>query len=71
MQSTIDRSDAQISADGGLHKDMGWSAGSLLNGRGNNTWPATAGGAIVFGSTRNAVRLQRDITQQIYLIAVQ
>nr|WP_263358149.1 CehA/McbA family metallohydrolase [Acidicapsa ligni] len=53
------------------HKDTGWSTGSLLNGGGNNTWPATAGGAIVFGSTRNAVRLQRDITQQIYLIAVQ
>jgi hypothetical protein len=46
----------------------GWSAAGLINGRGVNTWPATSGGAIVFASTRNATRLQRDATQQIFLL---
>jgi predicted metal-dependent phosphoesterase TrpH len=45
----------------------GWDAGTLLNGRGNNTWPVTSGGVIAFASTRNAARLQRDQTQQIFL----
>ena len=46
----------------------GWDAGRLITGRGNNTWPATAGGAIVFSSTRNAARQQRDATQQIFVL---
>jgi hypothetical protein len=46
----------------------GWSAGELQRGRGINTWPATSGGAIVFASTRNAQRLQRDRTQQLFLL---
>ena len=46
----------------------GWSAGALLNGKGINTWPATAGGQIVFASTRGAVRLQRDQTQQVFVV---
>jgi len=50
-------------------KDAGWDAGRLINSRGVNTWPATAGGAIAFASTRNAVRLQRDPTQQVFLLA--
>ncbi|GAC1633167.1 MAG: hypothetical protein NVS9B10_28310 [Nevskia sp.] len=33
--------------------------------RGINTWPALAGDHLVFASTRNAQRLQRDRTQQI------
>ncbi len=41
----------------------GWLATKTLDGRGNNTWPATSGGAIVFASTRAAARLQRDPTQ--------
>ncbi len=45
-----------------------WDNGTLLMARGINTWPATAGGAIVLASTRNAQRLQRDATQQIYLL---
>ncbi len=49
-------------------KDGGWNAGTLLNSRGINTWPATSGGAIVFASTRNATRLQRDSTQQVFLL---
>jgi hypothetical protein len=48
----------------------GWSVGELQRGRGINTWPATSGGAIVFASTRNAQRLQRDRTQQIFLLPV-
>ncbi len=49
-------------------KDIGWSAGALLNGRGNNTWPSTSGGVIVFASTRNAARMQRDPTQQVFVL---
>jgi hypothetical protein len=49
-------------------KDTGWDAGRLINSRGVNTWPATSGGAIAFASTRNATRLQRDPTQQIFLL---
>lgn len=44
-----------------------WDAGTLLTGKGVNTWPATAGGAIVFASTRGATRLQRDQTQQVFV----
>jgi hypothetical protein len=51
-----------------VFRGSGWDAGMLLDGPGINTWPATAGGAIVFASTRNAKRLQRDPTQQVFLI---
>ena len=46
---------------------QGWSAGQLLGGPGNNSWPALAGGQLVFASSRNAQRLQRDPTQQVFL----
>ena len=45
-----------------------WTNATLLPSRGNNTWPATAGGRIVFSSSRNALRLQRDATQQIFVV---
>ncbi|AXQ28610.1 hypothetical protein D0B54_07915 [Solimonas sp. K1W22B-7] len=45
-----------------------WGEAKLINSRGVNTWPATDGGAIAFASTRNAARLQRDRTQQVYLL---
>ncbi|TJY59926.1 hypothetical protein E4T66_12145 [Sinimarinibacterium sp. CAU 1509] len=45
--------------------DIGWSTGDLIESRGINTWPALADGMIAFATTRNAVRLQRDRTQQI------
>ena len=48
--------------------DSGWNEGIVLSGRGNNTWPATAGGVIVFAGTRNAIRLQRDPTQQVFVL---
>lgn len=44
-----------------------WSTGTLLGGRGNNTWPALHGGQLAFASTRRAQRLQRDASQDIYL----
>ncbi|MGB1557361.1 MAG: hypothetical protein ACPHCJ_06210, partial [Oceanococcaceae bacterium] len=44
---------------------QGWGQLQLLPSLGNNTWPATAGGALVFASTRHARRWQRDPTQQI------
>lgn len=54
----------------GLSNDRtDWSHGSLLDGAGINTWPAVSNGAIVFSSTRNAKRLQRDHTQQIFYLA--
>lgn len=46
-----------------------WTAANLLRSRGNNTWPALDGGSLVFASTRNAARPQRDPTQQIMLRA--
>nr|WP_240954300.1 CehA/McbA family metallohydrolase [Solimonas marina] len=46
----------------------GWDAGTLLLAPGVNTWPATDGGHIVFSSTRRAQRLQRDRTQQIFVV---
>ncbi|MDB5972434.1 MAG: hypothetical protein JWQ90_4884 [Hydrocarboniphaga sp.] len=48
-------------------KGRGWSAPSLLPSRGINTWPALDGSSLVFASSRNAQRLQRDPTQQIVL----
>lgn len=44
-----------------------WGPASMLPSRGINTWPATAADRIVFASTRNAARLQRDRTQQIFV----
>jgi hypothetical protein len=46
-----------------------WSAGRLVQAPGNNTWPAIDDGVIVFASNRNAQRLQRDHTQQIFYTA--
>ncbi|WP_420429487.1 CehA/McbA family metallohydrolase [Algiphilus sp.] len=46
----------------------GWTSGSLIPSRGVNTWPVPAGDRVVFASTRNAERLQRDRTQQIYAL---
>lgn len=45
-----------------------WSAGHMLPGKGNNTWPALDAGVLVFAGTRNAQRLQRDHTQQIFYL---
>lgn len=50
-------------------RGAGWDAGRMVDGRGNNTWPATSGGEIAFASTRNASRLQRDATQQVFVVA--
>lgn len=52
-----------------LGADGNWGEASMLMAKGLNGWPATQGGAIVMASTRNAVRLQRDVTQQIFLLA--
>lgn len=45
-----------------------WGAAQLIPSRGLNTWPALGGSTLVFASTRNAQRLQRDRTQQIFAI---
>lgn len=45
-----------------------WNDGTLLLSPGINTWPATDAGQIVFASTRNAQRVQRDRTQQVFLL---
>jgi hypothetical protein len=46
----------------------GWSAGKLINAPGNNTWPALDHGVLVFASDRNAQRLQRDHTQEVFYL---
>lgn len=48
----------------------GWDDGRLLLAPGINTWPATSGGLLAFSSTRKAARLQRDRTQQIYVMPI-
>gem|GEM_PF-714262 len=45
-----------------------WSNGRLITSRGINSWPAVSNGVLAFASTRNAQRLQRDRTQQIFLL---
>lgn len=45
----------------------GWSAPVQLTTRGNNTFPSASGGFVVFTTDRQAVRTQRDGTQQVYL----
>ncbi|MDE0853488.1 MAG: hypothetical protein OSA97_03575, partial [Nevskia sp.] len=52
-----------------LDEDGTWGSGSVLPGRGNNTWPALDQGVVVFAGTRNAQRLQRDHTQQVFFSA--
>ncbi len=48
--------------------DSGWADAQLIPSRGNNSWPSTAGGQIAFASTRNAQRLQRDRTQEVFVL---
>lgn len=45
-----------------------WTGAKLIDSRGNNSWPSTAGGAIAFASTRNAIRQQRDRSQDIVVL---
>lgn len=51
-----------------LGADHQWGAATMLMAKGLNGWPATSGGAIAMASTRNAVRLQRDPTQQVFVL---
>ena len=53
-----------------LGADRSWGAAEMLMAKGLNGWPATSGGAIVMASTRNALRMQRDATQQVFLLPV-
>lgn len=48
----------------------GWSEGRLIPSPGVNTWPVLAGEYVLVATTRNAQRLQRDRTQQIYAVAL-
>jgi hypothetical protein len=50
------------------YRNSAWDAGRMIDSPGVNTWPAVSGGAIAFASTRNATRLQRDPTQQIFVL---
>lgn len=45
-----------------------WSDLRLLANRGVSSWPVPAGPYTVFASTRNAKRLQRDRTQQLFVV---
>ena len=46
----------------------GWSSATQLSTRGNGTWPAVDKGTVVFTSDRRAERVQRDRTQEIFLL---
>ncbi len=46
----------------------GWSDVRLIDSQGVNTWPVPAGPYVSFSSTRHAQRLQRDRTQQIFIV---
>jgi hypothetical protein len=45
-----------------------WTAARVIPSRGNNAWPATDGGAIAFATMRNAARVQRDRTTQVFVL---
>jgi hypothetical protein len=51
-----------------LDPRRGWSEPVQLTTEGNNTFPATDDGFVVFTTDRGATRTQRDATQQIYLM---
>ncbi len=51
-----------------LGDDNSWSSANLILAQGNNTWPALSKGWVSFTSSRNARRLQRDKTHEIFLI---
>lgn len=51
-----------------LGADQQWGPATMLMAKGLNGWPATSGGAIAMASTRNALRLQRDVTQQVFVL---
>ncbi|MGW5364214.1 CehA/McbA family metallohydrolase [Actinopolymorpha pittospori] len=46
----------------------GWAAPERLTGPGNATWPAVSAGVTVFTSDRGALRRQRDLTQQVFVV---
>ncbi len=48
----------------------GWSAATALTGPGNATYPAAAGGVVVFTGDRGSAS-QRDGTQQVFLLTAQ
>ncbi|MES0872646.1 CehA/McbA family metallohydrolase [Sinimarinibacterium thermocellulolyticum] len=48
-----------------------WRDVRLYGGRGVNTWPVPAGAFLAFATTRHAERVQRDRTQQIYVLDVE
>ncbi|WP_029921172.1 InlB B-repeat-containing protein [Nevskia soli] len=50
--------------------DGSWAAPTVIPGKGNNLWPVLSGGTLVFVSSRDAQRLQRDRTQEIYSMTV-
>lgn len=48
-----------------------WGEFRLLAAPGNNTWPAVSDGFMAFVSSRNAQRLQRDKTHEVFVRSVQ
>ncbi|MEO3868771.1 CehA/McbA family metallohydrolase [Nonomuraea sp. B12E4] len=49
-------------------ESTGWTAAEQLTTPGNNTWPATDRGVVVFTTDRSATRTQRDVTQEVHLL---
>jgi hypothetical protein len=50
-----------------LDASSGWSAPTQLGIAGNGTWPAVDRGTVAFTSDRRNPRVQRDLTQQVFL----
>lgn len=50
------------------YDDAQWGDASLLDSRGINTWPVPVGPYTVLASARHARRLQRDRSQQIFVV---
>jgi hypothetical protein len=46
----------------------GWTDAVRLSSSGNGTWPSVDKGTVVFTSDRRASRVQRDATQEVFVI---
>jgi hypothetical protein len=53
-----------------LNSNRVWGPFKLIKAPGNNTWPALTEGYVSFTSSRNAQRLQRDKTHEVFVRAV-
>jgi hypothetical protein len=53
-----------------VRTSSGWGPASMVASLGNSTFPAADQGVLVFTSDRDATRIQRDVTHQVYLLSL-